>query len=687
MISLKLSKTLKFISLFGLIFAICCTNKTANLNQNNLEKETSLYLQQHANNPVYWQPWSQDVLKIAQQQNKLIVISIGYSSCHWCHVMEEETFEDNEVAKLMNKSYISIKIDREERPDIDELYSSAVQLLTGKSGWPLNVIALPDGKPLYGGTYHTKKQWLEILTKISEQYSENSQEAKKYGNKVASAISDVYTTNNFKKQDVNKIQLSQNIGLWKTQWDTIYGGNLEQEKFIIPTQINYLMDYGYHTNDSLVINHIVNTLDLIAASGIYDHIGGGFFRYTTDAEWKYPHYEKMLYDNAQLIHTFSKAYKMFKKPNYKHIVEETFEFLLREMKSEQGGFYAALDAGKENKNNRYYTWTDSELKNSINAIEYETFSKQFIFNSIANNDDLILLARNLNANESNLSSIKKWKKSLLEARLQRKKPIEDKKIITSWNALLIEGLIVAYEAFGDKRFLDTAIETYDFLVSKCYADEVLMHTYQSGSSKIDGFLDDYANLAAASLRLYNITSEIEVLKFSEKLVAKSLLQFGSDKTPLLKYTSNDNLIADVIKKHDGVMPSGNATMAHSLFTLGHILYKPDYVNKATSMFQSISADAKENPKNFAQWQSLALKITYPFYEMAFVGKDSQELANQFNKRFYPNVLAVYSTYDSELPLFKYRFVDSETYIYVCKDNTCKLPVKTMEEAIRQLQNF
>lgn len=665
---------------------------------NALIDETSPYLLQHAHNPVDWRPWSQEALDEAKNENKLVLISIGYSSCHWCHVMEEETFEDEEVAKMMNENFISIKVDREERPDVDQVYMTALQLLQGNGGWPLNVITLPNGKPLYGGTYHTKTQWNEVLANVSKLYKENPQKANEYADKLAEGIQEVNLIEPISDfEALDQEALSKSVTLWKSAWDKEWGGNQGREKFMLPSNLDFLLDHAVMTNDLDTKEYIIHTLDKMAMGGVYDHIGGGFFRYSTDPHWKVPHFEKMLYDNAQSISLYSKAYKAFGKKMYKEIVYGTIAFLEREMKHGEGGYYAALDADSEGEEGKYYIWTQEELKQHLGE-DYELFAQFYNIteNSVWENGNYVLHRSETDSifrkehqlsKEDFMAFRQRSIDLLLKARGPRVRPRTDDKILTSWNALLINGYADAYKAFGDKVFLDRAEAIFEFINKKSFKDKILIHSYKKGGRRIDGFLEDYTFLVNASLNLYSTTLNEKYLIFAQDMNQSILEDFEDRPSGMFRYNKGNALISKIIKTHDGAIPSPNAVMAHNLFQLGHINYDKTALKKSKTMLSSMIPFVQENPASYAKWESLLLNISYPYFEMAVVGKEAGPMIMDLNARHIPNTLIVGSLEDSELPLFKNRYEEGDTYIYVCQNSTCKLPVDTIEAALRQLENF
>lgn len=689
-----------FCLLMLLVYA--CKEGTGQRNEhaftNDLIHETSPYLLQHAHNPVNWQAWNDEVLTQAKAMNKLIVISIGYSSCHWCHVMEEETFEDNGVAQLMNENFVNIKVDREERPDIDQVYQTAAQLQGQNGGWPLNAITLPNGKPLYLGTYHTKDQWMQVLAKVNEQFTEDPQKAAEYADRLAAGIE---ATNVFEPSTefgkLTQEALHTATKAWQQNWDLRLGGDKGRQKFPVPNSLDFLLDFGLVTGDQETLDHVKNTLDQMANGGIYDHLGGGFFRYSTDPQWKVPHFEKMLYDNAQLICLYAKAYIVFKESRYKEVVYETIDFLNREMKHSAGGYYAALDADSEGEEGKFYIWTAEELKTLLGK-EFELFSTyygiqqgeawekgQYVLHK-KHTDDFFRKEYKMTV-EALERAKRNWSEALMKARSGRVRPNTDDKLLTSWNALLISGLIDAGRAFEEERFLEQAIATFGFITEKSYTDGQLRHSYKTGSKRSEGFLEDYAFLGQAAISLYTVSLDESYLDFANALMKTAQQKFLDPGSGLYRFNDNEQLISNIVKTHDGDIPSPNSVMANNLFQLGHINYDVEYMKRSKTMLSTLMPYVTGYSSSYANWCHLLLKVSYPFYEVAVVGENAGSDLRELQARFIPNTLCIGSVNQSELPLFEDRFVDGETYIYVCQDRVCKLPVTTVEAALEQLRNF
>ena len=680
---------------------VACGQNNANhdgfAHTNALVNESSPYLLQHAHNPVDWLPWSETALKEAKEKDKLVLVSIGYSSCHWCHVMEEETFENEEIASLMNENFVNIKVDREERPDVDMVYMTALQLMKGSGGWPLNVVTLPNGKPIYAGTYHTKEEWRQVLTQVSDFYRENPEKANEYADMVANGVQEANQIQPKSSQDkLSMDTLRSFVSQWKTNWDTIHGGDKGQQKFMMPVNLEFLMNFAVLEADEEALTHIKNTLDKMAMGGIYDQLAGGFFRYSTDEEWKYPHFEKMLYDNAQLISIYSKAYQVFRDPLYKEVVTTTIDFLEREMKNDEGGYYAALNADTDGEEGKYYIWKREALAQTLGE-DFSYFASYYALNPEDEwedgnyvlfrqlKDSLYLKEKGITSNElEELKSI--WKEKLLNKREQRSIPNKDDKVITSWNALLVNGFLDAYFAFQKDLYLERALEVMDFIDKYCYQEGQLIHSYKKGGRMVSGFLDDYVLLVNARLKLYSATMEVSHLDKAKKLHSQAVNLFHDEGSGLFRYNQNKELISTIINTHDGVIASPNAVMAQNSFYLGHLLYEPELIENSEKMVATVLPLVAEDPSGYSKWNNLLMNLSAPFYEIAVVGQNAGSLLSSLQKVHLPNTILVGSPIESGLPLFQNRYMSNETYIYVCQNNTCKLPETSPENVIYQLKN-
>jgi len=694
----------KVISFFLLLMTMIssCNSQTSKMS-NNLIKETSPYLLQHAYNPVNWNPWNKKYLEQAQKENKLVVISIGYSSCHWCHVMEKESFEDSLVASIMNKKYISIKVDREERPDVDQVYMNAVQLMTGSGGWPLNVVTLPDGRPIWGGTYFPKDQWINALTQISELYDKEPERFINYANTLEKGIKslDIIKTND--EKELTSIELDKHIGSLVNKIDAKNGGFSGAPKFMMPNNIHFLLRSAYQNNDSATLKLVNLTLTKMAYGGIYDQIGGGFSRYSTDEKWHIPHFEKMLYDNAQLISLYSDAYLISNNELYKNVVYETINFVLRELRNSNGGFYSSIDADSkslkgEEKEGAYYVWKEDELKKLLKD-EFIVFSEYYNINNygywennnyvlIKNKSDIAFAKAHKISKEELSKKINTWKKILINARGKRSRPNIDDKILTSWNGLMINAFIDAYRVFKDDNFLDMANSSAEFIVKNMKkSDGGLYHSHKDGKSKINGYLEDYGSTIKAFLNLYENTLDEKWLNISNNLMEYTYENFYDFETNMFYFTSklDDELISRTIEYRDNVIPSSNSIMANNLFKLSLYFDNKKYFNSSQQMINNIRDQIELYPSGFSNWMNLILNINKNFYEIAIVGDNAIKKIKELNENYLPNKIIIGSLESNPLPLLKNRFVEGETYIYVCVNKACKMPVKTVKEALELIE--
>lgn len=685
-----------------LLFWACSKNEAKKGNE--LVNETSPYLLQHAYNPVNWKAWNKASLKEAKEQNKLIVVSIGYSSCHWCHVMEEESFENDSIAKTMNDNFINIKVDREERPDIDKVYMSAVQLMTGKGGWPLNCITLPDGRPIFGGTYFTKEQWSNILIDISKLYKENPQKVEEYAQQVTDGIktSELITIN--KEEAVFKNEeIITAVNLSKEQLDPIHGGLKGAPKFPMPNTLDYLIRYQHHFNDPEIFDYIKKSLTKMAYGGIYDQIAGGFSRYSVDDRWHIPHFEKMLYDNAQLISVYSKAYLQDKNELYETIVKETLTFINDELSADNGAYYSSLDADSKNENKEleegvFYSWTKEELKTLIK--DYKLFADYYNINTSGFwEKDLYVLIRNQSnsefAKKHNLTKkelkekIRSWKTMLLATRNKRNKPNLDDKILTSWNALMLQGYVDAYKAFGNPIYLKNAVRIGEFILNnQLREDGGLNRNFKNGKSTINGYAEDYATVIQAFISLHEISLDEKWLMLSKTIMEYTITHFYDPESGLFFYTSNKdpNLIARKIEINDGVISSSNSIIGNSLFKLGHYFYDKKMTKLSEQMLNTLKKEIIKTPFAYTNWLHLMTNFTKPYYEVAVVGKNANTVAKKLYSNYLPNILISASDKESEIPLLEYKYLEDKTLIYVCVNGTCKLPLADVSKAIKSISH-
>jgi uncharacterized protein len=665
---------------------------------NQLIHESSPYLLQHAHNPVNWYPWGEEALEKARKENKLIIVSIGYAACHWCHVMEHESFENEEAARFMNEHFVSIKVDREERPDIDQVYMNAVQLIEGRGGWPLNCIALPDGRPIFGGTYFPTEQWMYVLSKVSDYVNEHPDEAEQQARAVTEGVqSSELISLNTEKAEFSISDLDEIFDVWKSRIDYSNGGHRGAPKFPLPVGWQFLLQYTYLTQNADALGALTITLDKMANGGMYDQIGGGFARYSTDAYWKVPHFEKMLYDNAQLVSLYSFAYQHTRDVRYKTVVAETLDFIQRELSSDEGGFYSSFDADSEGEEGKFYVWTKGELQKILGEkapviLEYYNVeekgnwenSRNILFKS--GNDTQI--AENYGISENDLSSqVSEAKKILLQERAKRIPPGLDDKIITAWNALMLKACTDAYNVFDNKRYLYMALRNARFIQEKLLSQDQRLHrNYKNGRASINAFLDDYAFTIGAFISLYQITFDETWLEDAKLLADYTLEHFHDPVSGMLFYTSDvdPDLIARKMEVTDNVIPASNSEMAKNLFVLGTYFYNQDYINISRQMLNNVKLGALEGGAYYGNWDILMAWFASPPYEVAILGDDYEAIRKAFNTKYLPNVFFSGGINEGKLSLHEGKLIKGQTTIYVCQDRTCRLPVTDVNEALSQI---
>jgi uncharacterized protein YyaL (SSP411 family) len=670
---------------------------------NALIRESSPYLLQHAHNPVNWQTWNEDARKQARTENKLILVSIGYSACHWCHVMEHESFEDESIAQIMNKHFICIKIDREERPDIDQIYMTAVQLMTGHGGWPLNCFTTPDGQPVYGGTYFQKDQWKSILQNLTDLWKNDSDKVYQYAEQLSTGVKQSgLLAKPDPAEELTAQILLRSWKLWSTRIDDVEGGPNRAPKFPLPNNYSFLLRYaetGLAAGSQQVLSeHVHLTLRKMAYGGIYDQLGGGFARYSTDSLWKAPHFEKMLYDNAQLVSLYAEAWQLSKDPLYKQIVYETLGFICRELSSPEGVFYSALDADTEGEEGKFYTWTKEELRILLGD-DFSVFAAYYNINEdgLWEHGNYILLRKKEGATiaaefslsmEQLNSMLAAQKEKLLHARNKRPSPGLDDKSLCSWNALMAKGYTDAYRIFGESSFLDCARRNVQCLLKQFRkTDGGLFHCYKQGKAYINGFLEDYSFTIEACLALYEITFDAILLEEATVLGEYACRHFQDAKSRMFYFTSDEDevLIARKFELSDNVIPASNSSMAKALFLLGRHLEKEKYLNDAKTMLLYMQKEIEQYGAGYSNWAQLQLWMCRPFSELVIVGKDVDEKRKILQQHYLPNLIFAGSNNASDLPLLKNRYKEGITLIYICREKTCLSPVTDVSEALKLLQ--
>ena len=672
---------------------------------NKLANSTSPYLLQHANNPVHWFPWGLEALQKAKSEDKLILVSIGYSACHWCHVMEHESFEDEAVAAVMNEHFICIKVDREERPDIDQIYMSAVQLMSGRGGWPLNCICLPDQRPIYGGTYFRKNDWTSLLFNLADFYKQKPLEAKDYAKRLTEGINQFESIVPVKEVvEFNHKNISTIVENWKKYFDNKEGGLGNAPKFPMPNNWIALMRYAYLAKDKFISEMLNLTLQKMAFGGIYDHVGGGFARYSVDGRWHVPHFEKMLYDNAQLVSLYSEAFTNKQNQLYINVVQESINFILNNLTSPEFGFYSALDADSEGVEGKFYIFTKKEIE-LILGNEADLFCIYYNITEDGNweeeHSNVLFrketdekLCELLSINKSELiQKINNAKSKVFKTRENRIRPGLDNKILASWNGLMLKGLCDAYKSIGNPDYLEYALKNAKFIIDNLITrNGRIKRVYDKYNNKNElisntkpiAFLDDYANVIDAMISLYEITLDEEWLKIADNLVKITFDHYFNNDLLIFHFTANDDeqLIARKSEIMDGVIPSSNSVMANNLKKLGLLFQNQHYLDTSAQMLKNIYPELSKYPSSYSNWIILLLSEIYGTYEVAITGNNAENLRKEFEKNYIPNKIILGGT-KGILPLLENKFSD-KTQIFICKDKTCGLPSFSVQEAIEQI---
>ncbi len=658
---------------------------------NSLINESSPYLQQHAYNPVNWIPWSDNIFERAARENKLVLISVGYSACHWCHVMEHESFENQEIADIMNEHFINVKVDREERPDVDQVYMTAVQLMTQRGGWPLNCFTLPDGRPIYGGTYFPKDQWKNILHSLQHMFVNDKDRAEEYAVKLHEGIVNSELISIPQEQlPFEKDKIYELILRWKRQFDQNEGGNSKAPKFPLPNNYQFLLQYAIQFNDDTVLKHVELTLDKIAMGGIYDQIGGGFARYSVDMLWKVPHFEKMLYDNAQLISLYSQAYKIFKKPLYKRIVQQTIEWLQKEMFHSEGCYLSAIDADSEGEEGKYYCWSMDEYKQFLSD-DFGFASDLYSFNWRGHwedgkyiplrvlTDEELKKKYSLDNIELN-NKIAKINDILRNEREKRIKPGIDDKCLTSWNALLSIGLSDAYTAFEEEEYKHLSNKIVKWIVTnQLQKNDSLLRTRKNGISKIDGFLEDYSTVIQAFTRYYEISGDESYAIKARDIMNYAIEHFQHPSSKMFYFTSNSSqLIARKMDINDNVIPASNSIMANNLWNLGHLFENKEWIDSSRQQLANMYDGMEMYGSGYSNWGILLLNNINPFYEVVISDNNVIEERLKWLKEYTPNTLTAY--YSEIIPLGKFKQQKEQTLYYVCSEKIgCLPPMNTLND--------
>jgi uncharacterized protein YyaL (SSP411 family) len=661
---------------------------------NRLANSTSPYLLQHATNPVNWYPWGTEALQKARDENKLIIVSIGYSACHWCHVMEHESFEDESVAAVMNEYFVCIKVDREERPDVDQIYMSAVQLISGRGGWPLNCICLPDQRPIYAGTYFRKNDWTSLLFNLADYYKQKPQEALEYAERLTEGIQKYESIPFIEQQpDYTKADLQLIVNNWKKYFDKTEGGMGTAPKFPMPNNWQFLTRYAHLSKDEELAGLTKLTLQKMAYGGIYDHLGGGFARYSVDGLWHVPHFEKMLYDNAQLIGLYAEAYTWQPDALYKRVVGETIDFSVRELLSPDGGFYSALDADSEGVEGKFYVFAKEEIE-AILGDGADLFCIYYHITDEGNWEEEqtnILFKRGIDAElaealglpESEmLERVAASRQKVFAARGKRIRPGLDNKILASWNGLMLKGICEAYRAFNKAEYLDIALKNAGFIVGNLINNGRISRVYKATDAV--AFLDDYANIIDAFIALYEVTFDEQWLQHAVKLADNAIVHYYDEANGVFFYTADDDaqLIARKSEIMDGVTPASNSVMARNLKKLGLLFDQEQYLEISAQLLRNIFPHLAKYGSAYSNWAMLLLDEVFGTNEVAIVGDDAENFRVEMEKNYIPNKIILGGKKGS-LPLLHDKFGDI-TRLFICKDKTCGLPATNIAEALKQI---
>ena len=677
----------------------------AHAHTNRLAQETSPYLLQHAHNPVDWHPWGEEALALARAQDKPIFLSIGYSACHWCHVMERESFENEATAALMNELFVSIKVDREERPDLDAIYMDAVQALTGQGGWPMSVFLTPEGRPFYGGTYyppeprHGMPSFPQVLRSIADVYQHRRDQVDQQAQRLTGMLEQSAELES-QSSDLSDLMLDEAVAYLYQRFDEERGGFGNQPKFPQPMTLDFALTQYLRNGDPHALNMAGRTLEQMALGGIYDQLGGGFHRYSVDAVWLTPHFEKMLYDNAQLLLAYLHAWQVTGRPLFRRVVDETIAYVLREMTAPDGGFYSTQDADSEGEEGKFFVWTPAEIDAALDARQAEVFKSYYGVSARGNFEgrNILYVARSVEAVAQKIGLppaeaeelLAQARTALFTLREQRVKPARDEKILTEWNGLMIHALAECGAALDHAPALDAARHAADFVLAHMsQADGKLYRSFKGnaadGRARFNAYVEDYAALVRGLIALYEATFEQRWLDEAVRLTGVMFAQFHDAERGAFYQTGVDHEQLVVRRKDfiDNAIPSGNALAAESLIRLAALLGKEEYRREAETIVLTIKDALTQQSLGFGRMLGNLNALLAPSREIAFVGdpagEATQALLHVVRSRYLPTtVLALkLPQEESDLPVLEGRtLVDGQPAAYVCTNYTCRLPVTT-----------
>ncbi len=669
---------------------------------NHLINESSPYLLQHAHNPVNWYPWSDEALQLAKSEDKPIFLSIGYAACHWCHVMEKESFENEAIAKILDEHFISIKVDREQRPDLDQIYMAATVAINGSGGWPMSVFLTPDLRPFYAGTYfppvdgYGRPGFGTLITKLAEAFRNDRDNIEEHAKSVVEALSAEYGKRSG-IAELDKSIVENSARLLMRNYDNVYGGFGGAPKFPHASELSFLLKVYSKNKDKSLLDAVEFSLQSMAQGGIYDQIGGGFHRYATDAKWLVPHFEKMLYDNGMLVMTFSDAYKITHNEFYKKIVEESLDFLIREMRDKSGGFYSSLDADSEGEEGIYYVWEKSRIDRLLGE-ESEIFCQYYNITDGGNFENSTNIP-NINSASRNLKNrfglndkefgaiINKQKKILFDERKKRIRPFTDDKILTSWNGLAISGLSKGCQITGNDNYREAALQAARFIKDNLFEGNKLYHSYRLGKKTEKQFLEDHAYLMQGLIDLYEISYDYKWIKFAKKLVNIAINLFSDETGNLyLSPEEQDDLFMRPKDFSDGALPAPGSILIQSMIKLADITGDKnlqEYINK---FIQALASPMIQMPTGMISAISSYNDLISDKIEIILVGQINREefLDLIYNSYIANSILVVSDRGDENIDLLEGRQSNGKTTAYICKNFTCSLPANSPEELKKQL---
>ena len=690
------------------------SNMPKHKHTNRLINSTSPYLLQHAHNPVDWYPWGKEALDRAKRENKPILVSIGYSACHWCHVMERESFENEDIAKIMNEHFICIKVDREERPDLDEIYMNAVQLMTGSGGWPLNVFLTSDLKPFFGGTYFPpddrwgRTGFRKVLLAVAEGYRDRRDKIQESTNQILAALHTMSATQSAEETELTEGVIKDAVTQLRQSFDTEWGGFRRAPKFPPSATISLLLRHHHRTGDKDALHMATLTLDRMARGGMYDQLGGGFHRYSVDGQWLVPHFEKMLYDNAQLADVYLEAYQLTRNPLYRRTAEETLDYVLRDMTDEGGGFHSSQDADSEDEEGKYYVWSLEEIGQTLPAEDAGLLGRYYGVTKGGNFEGHNILHVGTPTDEfakkegmtsdDLLRRLDGMRPKLLVVRAKRVPPGKDDKILTDWNGLMISAFARGYQVLGTKAYLDAAEKAATFILTHMRSEQGLLHTHRAGRSHIAAYLDDYAFLTQGLIDLYECTFEPKWIEHARTLVQEMLERFWDAEAGGFYNTAagEPHLIVRTKNAHDSSIPSGNAVAAEALLRLAKLTGNKEDFDRALGVLKAFGGAVKHSPTAFVRMLSAYDFHRGPAKEIAICGHreaaDTKAMLAAVWGRYLPNkVVALIdprakdaASIAKAIPLLESRpMINDRATAYVCYDYHCKAPV-TSAGALEEL---